>query len=73
MFNFFDWITNFFENAWSIISNHFNNLILVLNTVYHIQTIPSFFIGLLPGFLYTFFVIIVAVGVVKLLLGWGNS
>ncbi len=73
MFNFFDQITNFFSNGWSVISNHFTNLTMVLKTISQIQAVPGFFIGILPGFLYTFMIIILGVGVVKLLLGWGNS
>lgn len=73
MFNFFDSIIDFFSSLWQMISNMFSGLITMINVLVQTITIPFSLSTLVPSFVYTCIGIVSAIGIVKLLVGWGNS
>ncbi len=73
MTNFFNVILDFIRNAFTFLSNIIDS---TLNAALLIANIPSFLIylsGFVPSIIGASIMIVLAVGVVKLILGWGNS
>lgn len=73
MLDFFDWIVAFFENIGQIVYNSIENLIHMFGVLVSIQWVPSMLGPYVPTFLATCVITVTAIGVIKLILGWGNS
>lgn len=73
MLDFFDWIVAFFENIGQIVYNAVENLIHILGVLLSLQGVTSVIGNFSPWFLTTSAFIVVSIGVIKLILGWGNS
>lgn len=73
MLDFFDWIVAFFENIGQIVYNAVENLIHMLGVLLSLQGVTSVIGNFSPWFLTTSAFIVVSIGVIKLILGWGNS
>ena len=73
MMNFFNAILDFLQNAFLFIGNIINS---TLNAVLLIGNLPTFItvlIGFVPPDLGASLTVVLAVGIVKLVLGWGNA
>jgi len=73
MMNFFNAILDFLQNGVLFIGNIINS---TLNAVLLIGNLPTFItvlIGFVPPVLGASLTVVLAVGIVKLVLGWGNA
>ena len=73
MLDFFDWIVAFFENIGQIVYNSIENLIHMFGVLLSIQWVPAVLGSYVPTFLATSVITVTAIGVIKLVLGWGNN
>lgn len=73
MFNFFNAISEFFSMVGSLIVNWATSLLNALSVIMQVQTVPSLLSVLLPGVIGSCVWIVFGLGVVKLVLGWGNK
>lgn len=73
MFGFFDTIVDFFDTIWQFITNFITGLINAIVIVTQSTAIPLQLLVYVPSFIFTSITIVVAIGIVKLLVGWGNS
>lgn len=73
MFTFFTSITDFFNAAWTFVSNMVSSMLnaftLIQSTILFTAELPAY----LPGILGASVSIVVALGLLKLVLGWGNA
>lgn len=72
-FNFFDTIVNFFTLLWDMINNTISSIINLIAVVNTGVTIPLKLVSVVPGFIGSSILLVVGIGILKLLLGWGNS
>lgn len=73
MLDFFGWIVTFFENIWVIVENFFSNFLQMLSLLLNITTTYYMFSTFIPSVIYASMSIVILVGAIKLVLGWGNS
>lgn len=73
MLDFFGWIVTFFENIWTIVENFFSNFLQMLSLLLNITTTYYMFSTFIPSVIYASMSIVILVGAIKLVLGWGNS
>lgn len=73
MFSFFDTIVDFFDTIWQFITNFITGLINAIFIITTATSIPLQLLVYVPSFIFTAITIVVAIGVVKLIVGWGNS
>ena len=73
MLNFFDMIVDFFTSIWQIIVNLVSGLINAILIVFSSVEIPLKLIAFVPSFISASVTIVIAVGITKLIIGWGNS
>lgn len=71
--NFFESILNFFATIWQFIENIIVNTIALIRFVLTMPDILNILNGVLPGILNTCVLLVVAIGTIELILGWGNS
>ena len=69
MFDFFDQIVGFFEVIWEVVVNTINSLVQLLNIVSTFLTVQTTLLPLLPSFLMTSVLIVIAIGTAKLIVG----
>ena len=60
------------DNIWKLIQNTINNLGTMLDVISDINGLPSWLFFVTPGLIASCIASVTAVGVAKLLLGWGN-
>lgn len=71
--NFFNAILDFFTNIYSFLSNMISSL---LNASMLISYLPTFMVtltGFVPSVIGASVTAVLAIGVIKLILGWGNA
>lgn len=73
MFNFFNSISEFFSMIGSLIVNWASSLFNALSVIVQVQSVPRLLTGVLPGIIGSCVWIVFGLGVVKLVLGWGNK
>ncbi len=73
MLNFFDAVIEFFSALWMMIQNVVTGTLTVLNILPSIIGLPFILGPFVSSLIYASMGIVVAIGVVKLILGWGNS
>lgn len=73
MTNFFRSITDFFTSVWSLISNFCVSMFQALLLVAEVPSSAFRLIPFVPAVIGSSIAIVVAVGAVKLILGWGNQ
>lgn len=73
MGSFFETIIQFFEAIFQFIENIVLNTIAMIQFVIVLPSVSTTIIGYVPGIISTSIVIVLAIGIIKLLLGWGNS
>lgn len=72
MLNFFEYIIYFFELVCSMIVNFTTNMVLAIGIVQQSVVSVGQIVGLFPGLIGISIGLVLSVGVIKLLLGWGN-
>lgn len=73
MLNFFDMIADFFSFLLQFILNIISGTINAIQIVSSALSVPFQLTGLVSGIIGASIFLVVGLGVVKLLLGWGNS
>lgn len=71
--NFFDSVINFFELLWDFITNLISGILTLLQILVGAVTIPPMLIPLVPGVIGSCIIAVAAIGVAKLIAGWGNK
>ena len=70
---FFDSITSFLSMIGSMITNMVSSLFTGLQILLSVQTIPGLITPIVPAIVGSCIWIVFGIGIVKLLLGWGNK
>lgn len=73
MVNFFRSVSDFFTSIWSLISNFCSSMFQAIQIITEIPSSAFRLIPFVPAVIGSCITIVVAVGVIKLVLGWGNS
>lgn len=73
MVNFFRSVTDFFASIWTLLSNLLSSMFQAIQIVTQVPVAGVTLIPFVPAVLGTCITIVLAVGIVKLILGWGNS
>ena len=73
MTNFFNAIGDFFSQLFAFIHNIVGSMLNALAFVLYLPSFTAVLIGFVPAVLGASITAVLAVGVVKLVLGWGNS
>lgn len=73
MLNFFDMIADFFSSVWQMIINIVTGLVNALLIVASSLAVPVGLLPYVPSFIAASITIVLGVGVVKLIIGWGNN
>lgn len=73
MFNFFTSFWDALSTLWQMLMNFFSGIIVMFQVVIASLSLPQYFIMLVPSFIGASVLIVLSIGVVKLILGWGNS
>ena len=73
MFNFFSSVVEFFSVVWNFISNIISSTITAFSVIYSSLVIPQALRGFVPAFIGASIFIVSGIGIIKLILGWGNN
>ncbi len=73
MFKFFDSFMDFVTTIWNLVVNTISSLINAIVIVTQASTVPLQLLAYVPSVIGASITLVVAIGIVKLLLGWGNS
>lgn len=73
MFKFFDSLMDFIFTIWNLVVNTISSLINAIVVVTQATTVPLQLISYVPAVIGASITLVVAIGVIKLVLGWGNS
>lgn len=73
MFKFFDSLMDFIFTIWNLVVNTISSLINAIVVVTQATTVPLRLISYVPAVIGASITLVVAIGVIKLVLGWGNS
>lgn len=73
MLNFFGSIVDFFQSIWSFLTNLVSSLLTALTLLQQLPLFTTSLLGLVPGVLGSCIAVVVAIGIVKLIVGWGNQ
>lgn len=73
MFKFFDSLMDFIFTIWNLVVNTISSLINAIVVVTQATTVPLQLVSYVPAVIGASITLVVAIGVIKLVLGWGNS
>lgn len=73
MFKFFGFLENLFNTLWELITNLVTGLINAVIIVQQSVSLPLSILPYVPSFIFTSISIVVAIGIIKLIIGWGNQ
>lgn len=73
LLNFFDAIVEFFSALWMMIQNIVTGTLTILQILPSVVGLPFALAPFVPALIYASVGIVVSIGVIKLILGWGNS
>ena len=73
MFKFFDSLMDFIFTIWNLVVNSISSLINAIVVVTQATTVPLQLISYVPAVIGASITLVVGIGVIKLVLGWGNS
>lgn len=73
MLNFFDMIGDFFASLWQMVVNLVSGLVNAILIVSSSIQLPIRLLLYVPSFIGASITLVLAVGVIKLIIGWGNS
>lgn len=73
MLNFFDAIVSFFNAIWQFVCNLISSTLLAIQVISVSLAIPVWLVGFVPAVIGSCIIVVAAIGVLKLVLGWGNS
>lgn len=71
--SFFESVINFFATIWQFLENIVVNTLALIRFVLTMPDILNVLNGVLPGVINTCVLLVVSIGLIKLILGWGNS
>lgn len=71
--DFFDSIIDFFNMLWTFISNIISGIATAISVLSSAITLPPLLVGFVPSFISTSILVVGSIGVVKLIVGWGNK
>lgn len=73
MFSFFSLISDFFSSLWQMVVNLVSGLVNAIIIVTSATSLPLQLMTLVPSFISASITLVLGVGVIKLIVGWGNS
>ncbi len=59
--------------VWNFVSNMISGLITAISVLLSAVTLPPFLVGFVPGIIGTSILVVGSIGVIKLIVGWGNK
>lgn len=71
--NFFDFIVDFFSSLWLMLSNFISGIQTALTVMITASTFPLQLASFCSPLIFTSIIIVVSLGIIKLMLGWGNN
>lgn len=71
--NFFNSIIDFIEKAWQFLLNLINSLLTATSIISYLPSFSVTLAGFVPPFIGSCILAVVAIGVIKLIVGWGNG
>lgn len=71
MFSFFDKVLDFFDLIWSLVTNIINSIVPLVTMLTTAYQIPIKLVAVVPGVIGTSILAMSALGIAKLLIGWG--
>lgn len=73
MLNFFNVISDFFSSIWQMIINIVTGLVNAMLILASSLAVPAGLLPYVPSFIGASITIVLGIGVIKLIIGWGNS
>lgn len=73
MFGFLDWLVDFLSKVGMIVLNFIDSLLNLGLILQQAVTIPPLIVGFMPGLIGASVTAVFSIGLIKLLLGWGNT
>ena len=73
LLNFFDAIVEFFSALWMMIQNIVTGTLTILQILPSVVGLPFALAPFVSSLIYASIGIVVSIGIIKLILGWGNS
>lgn len=73
MLQFFESIADFLATAWQMVINFFSSLVTAIDVVTNAALMPHFILFYVPSFIGSCILMVLSIGVIKLLVGWGNK
>lgn len=73
MFKFFSFLEEVITTLWDLITNVVTGIVNAYFIIQNSVSLPIAILPYVPSFVFTSITIVVAVGVIKLIIGWGNS
>lgn len=73
MFNFFSSVDDFISTICNFISNFISGIVTAISVLLSAVTLPPALTGFVPSVLSTSIMVVGSIGVIKLIVGWGNK
>lgn len=73
MFKFFDSFMDFITTIWNLVVNTISSLINAVVIVTQATSVPVQLLSYVPAVIGASITLVVGIGVIKLLVGWGNQ
>lgn len=73
MKEFFNAVIDFFDMIWNFLSNLVSGLVTAFSVLSSALTLPPVLVGFVPGIIGTSILVVGSIGVIKLIVGWGNK
>lgn len=73
MFSFFSTVVDFFAMIWDFVSNLLSSMVTAMEVLLKAVTLPPMLVGFVPSIIASSMLIVGSVGMVKLIVGWGNK
>lgn len=73
MFSFFSTVVDFFAMIWDFVSNLLSGMVTAMEVLLKAVALPPLLVGFVPSIIASSMLIVGSVGMVKLIVGWGNK
>ena len=73
MFSFFSTVVDFFAMIWDFVSNLLSGMVTAMEVLAKAVTLPPLLVGFVPSIIASSMLIVGSVGMIKLIVGWGNK
>lgn len=73
MLDFFEWLVDFFQSIGEFVTNLFNSFVTAIGILSQASSFPLQLVKFVPGIIGSCIIMVTAVAVIKLVLGWGNK